>query len=95
MAAPKLRLVVVFGAFLGSLRAPCCAKAVPKAFSYWIQTSRFRSADGFVFGAFLGHFARVVPLRFAVLEGSLWGLVLAFALACPNGLLCTLVLAVA
>ena len=47
-----------------------CAKAVPKAFSYRIQTSRFRSADGFVFGAFLGRFARAVPLRFPVLGVS-------------------------
>ena len=31
-----------------------CAKAVPKAFSYRIQMWRFRSAAGFVLGAFLG-----------------------------------------
>ena len=39
------------------------AKALPKAFAYWIQMWRFRPPGGIGFGPFLA------PLRLAVLEG--------------------------
>ena len=64
--AVPLRFPVLRGSALGTVflafgllfgRAPVvrgCATALPKAFSYRIQTHRFRSADALVFGPFLG-----------------------------------------